>query len=87
MDRLTAKNKDGRYAIPDSSIEEAIQRLGLFEDAQEELFDSQKQIPKDLEALRAEGKEKTVRYKEMMVQKLSNNNTVMFLERHGISFQ
>jgi len=87
MSRFTTKNEDGRYTVPDGSAEEAIQMLGLFEDAQEELLNSQKQIPKDLEELRAEGKEKTVRYKEMVAQRLANNNTMMFLERHGISFQ
>ena len=82
MDRLTFKNKDGCFES--GNIEKAIQRLGLFEDAYESLTNSQVQIPKDLAQLRESGKEKTVRYKETVAQKLINNSIVMFFEKHGL---
>jgi len=85
MSRLTGKNKDGYYGlISDESIYEAIQKLGALEDACDDLTNSQKQIPKELEELRLQGKEKTVRYKETMTQKLINSNIIMFLERYGL---
>ena len=83
MNRLTVKNRDG-YFVPDENRKEAIQRLGKFENAYEDLMNSQAQIPKDLLALRTQGKEKTVRYKEILAQKLINNNIVLFFEKHGL---
>ena len=84
MERLTKKTNDGIYSISDPDMEKAIQKLGLFEDAYEDLIDSQVQIPKDLETMRNQGKEKTVRYRETMAQKLINNHIVMFFEKHGL---
>ena len=83
MNRFTEKTDDG-YSVPDERIKDAIQRLGEFEDAYDDLVNSQEQIPKDLETLRTQGKEKTVRYKETVAQKLINNNIVMFFEKHGL---
>ena len=83
MNRYTTKSKDG-YIVSDECIQKAIQRLGEFEDAYEDLINSQMQIPKELENLRLQGKEKTVRYKETLAQKLINKNIEMFFERHGI---
>jgi hypothetical protein len=84
VERLTEKTKNGNYSVVDKDIEKVIQKLGLFEDAYENLINSQVQIPKDLETLRIQGKNKTVRYKETMAQKLINNHIVMFFERHGL---
>ena len=83
MKRITIKSIDG-YSVPDESVKDAIQRLGEFEDAYDDLVNSQEQIPKYLETLRTQGKEKTVRYKETMAQKLINNSIVMFFEIHGL---
>jgi len=84
MNRLTEKSKEGHYAVPSDDMEQAIQRLGLYEDAFEDLMNNREQIPKDLESLRSQGKEKTVRYKETMAQKLINNHIVQFFEKHGL---
>jgi hypothetical protein len=81
--RFTVKNNDGYY-VPAENIKKAIQRLGEFEDAYEDLMNSKVQIPKDLENMRIQGKEKTVRYKETMAQKLINNSIIMFFENHGL---
>ena len=83
MNRITIKNTNS-YFIPDEYTKDAIQRLGEFEDAYEVLMNNQVQIPKDLENMRTQGKEKTVRYKETMAQKLINNSIVMFFENHGL---
>jgi hypothetical protein len=83
MNRITTINENG-YFISDEYTKDAIQRLGEFEDAYEDLMNSQTQIPKDLESMRTQGKEKTVRYKETMAQKLINNNIVLFFEKHGL---
>jgi len=74
----------GIYSVTQEDLDDAIQRLGKFEDAYESLMTSQTQIPLDLEKMRMEGKEKTVRYKETMAQKLINNSIVMFFDKHGL---
>lgn len=84
MNRLTIKDKDGNFSVADKDIQKAVQQLGIFEDAYENLMNNQEQIPKDLEELRKQGKEKTVRYKETMAQKLINSSIIMFFKRHGI---
>ena len=58
--------------------------LEEFEKAYQSLLESISDIPVKLESLRNEGKEKTVTYKELMTQKLINNNILMFFESHGI---
>ena len=83
MNRITIKKKDG-YFVPDEYTKDAIQRLGEFEDAYEDLMNNQAQLPKELENLRTQGKEKTVRFKETMAQKLINNSIEMFFDKHGL---
>jgi len=84
LNRLTAKDGDGCYAVAGGDIEKALQKLGVFEDAYEDLMNSQEQIPRELAALRAQGKEKTVWYRETMARKLINNGIAAFFERHGL---
>jgi len=84
LNRLTERNIEGHYIIADENIENAIQKLGIFEDAYESLMESQEQIPKELESLRLNGKEKTVTYREAMARKIMNNHIVMFFEKHGL---
>jgi hypothetical protein len=43
-----------------------------------------KPIPVELEKMKSEEKEKTVRYKEMFAQKLYNLQIAALFERHGI---
>ena len=65
----------------------ALRRLAAFEAVYEELANSITAIPTELEKLKAAGKEKTVRYKELFAQKLTNNYMIALFERHGITFQ
>jgi len=59
-------------------------RLAKFETVYKEILDSMTSIPAELEKLKAAGKEKTVRYKELFGQKLMNNYVEALFERHGI---
>lgn len=45
---------------------------------------SQIEIPEELSRLRNEGKEHTVKFKELMVKKLTNNNLLILLREYGI---
>ena len=59
-------------------------RLAKFETIYKEISDNMTSIPAELEKLKAAGKEKTVRYKELFGQKLMNNYVAALFERHGI---
>jgi len=63
------------------------QRLAAFEAIYQELSNSITATPAELEKLKAAGKEKTVRYRELFGQKLMNNYIVALFERHGITFE
>ena len=61
------------------------ERLAKFEAAYRDLQNSISELPGKLETLRSQGKEKTVTYKELLAQKLTNNSILMFFEKHGIT--
>ena len=70
----------------ESNISESLHRLTVFESVYEELSDGITSIPAELGKLKAAGKEKTVRYKELFGQKLMNSYIVALFERNGIAF-
>lgn len=77
---------DPSAVIPtdDGYIGEAIDRLAAFENMYEDLIASQSKISDELEKLRYDGKEKSVRFKELMVKKLTNINTLILLKSYGM---
>lgn len=91
MERLT-RPLNGGYVVDETKVVpgsegytgEAINRLGKFEDFVEQLMASQTEIPKQLQMLRDEGKEKSYRYKELMGKKLTDSNILGLLKSHGI---
>lgn len=84
MKRLTV-NKDGQWLLNDGvDVNDAIDRLAKFEEFQAKMIDSQGEIVEELAKLRAEGKEKTVQYRELFTKKLLTNNVLAFLRYHGI---
>jgi len=85
MKRMTIKTDTG-ITVMDSDLSEAFCRLAAYEDIYDELVGNTLAIPLELEKLKAEGKEKTVRYKEMFGQKLIDTRIKALFERHGISF-
>ena len=86
MTRFTI-NCDGLYTVPEADLPRALQRLAGLENMLEELTARQTDIPAELARLKAAGKEKTVRYKELLGQKLLLNEMVALLERHGVRLE
>jgi hypothetical protein len=84
MERLTKKSEQNTYMIDASQLEKAVERLALFENIYENLIKSQNEIHKELEKLRSEDKTKTVKFKELMVKKLTNNNMIIQFNMYGI---
>ena len=62
------------------------ERLAAFETVYDEFAASLVTVPVELERLRTEGREKSVRYRELFGQKLFNAQVKDMFERHGITF-
>lgn len=69
MTRLTTGTK-GSYTAADPK--EAIERLAAYENLHEAVLREQESIAVQMAALRAAGKEKTVKYRELFTKKLQN---------------
>ena len=83
MERYT-KKEQGKIVVEPEYIEAALERLSAFEDLVCGLDEEQKNIALRLEKLRGERKEKTVQFRELLAQKLMNNNILMLLERYKL---
>jgi hypothetical protein len=83
--KLKQGEKD-KYIIDggDDKIDEAVQKLAVFENMCENFVNDMAVLPARLEKLRADGKEKTVAYKELVTQKLINAQILMFFKKHGV---
>jgi len=96
MTRLTRKlpGKEGHegYILEDEKIMytpegysgEAVEKLAQFENFYFDLLASQEKISSELERLRNEGKEKSVRFRELLGQKLMNSNTLVLLKAYRL---
>jgi len=65
-------------------VRDASDRSAAFEEIYREVTESLAAIPPELEKLKAEGKEKTVRYRELLGQKLLNSHIIDMFKRYGI---
>lgn len=81
MNRLTNKI-DGKYSVEDTN--RAVERLAVYENIQESLECEQKAITAQMAELRASGKEKTVKYRELFAKKLQNINALSLFQTQGL---
>ena len=84
MIRYTIKSPNGAARVAEADLQDALRRLAAFEDAYEELTASRAAGAAEMDRLKAAGKEKTVRYRELFAQKLMNSQTLALFERHGV---
>jgi len=93
MERLTkVLGNNDHYLVDDLAIKhdvngytgEAIAKLAKFENIHADLIASQSQIPEELEKLRNEGKTKSVRFKELMVKKMTNATMINLFKTYGL---
>ena len=84
MERITKKNSAGSWVIPAEEMESAAARLAAFEDAYERLMARQQEIVTRMEALKAQGKQKTAQFRELFGEKLMNQNTLTLWETYGV---
>ena len=83
MERYTRREGD-RIAVPQEQLEEALARLAQLEDMMQDLAAQQEEIPRRLQELRSQGREKTVQFRELLPQKLVNQNLCLLMERYGL---
>ena len=84
MERITVSGPDGTYEIPEGQESAAARRLASFENAWERLTARQGEIAAKMEALKAQGKQKTAQFRELFVEKLMNQNTLALWETYGV---
>lgn len=84
MARLTEKLPDGQYTVDADRTAEAIQRLGQYEDLAAYLQAQVDDITREMDALRLEGKEKTVKFRELLGNKLLQNNMLAMFKVRGL---
>jgi len=75
--------KDDNSQLEQNEREKLLAFEAIYSEIQENILE----LPKILDTMKAEGKEKTVRYRELFGQKLLNNYIVSLYMKHGIYFR
>ena len=83
MERYTVR-AGGAVSVPPEQMEAALERLARFEDMALGLEAEQGDIAARLAALREQGRDKTVQFRELLAQKLTNSNLRLLLERYRL---
>ena len=84
MERITVPGPDGGFSVPAGLEQEAAERLGRYEDAYERLTARRRELAGRMEALKAQGKQKTAQFRELLAEKLTIQNTLTLWETYGI---
>ena len=92
MERFTTLLPGGGYQTASESIAPlaggfsgpAIEKLAKYENMQQRLEEEQQRITADMDALKSQGKEKTVKFKELFGRKLANSHVITLLQLHGL---
>lgn len=72
----------GAYVVENPA--EALERLALFENLFCDLREQQRELPLQIAALRAAGKERTVRFRELLGQKLLVESMLSKTKEFGV---
>jgi len=93
MERLTrALDNNEFYIVDDDKVNhdvngysgDAINKLAKFENIYDDLLASQDEISKELERLRNAGKTHSLKFKELMAKKFTNNNIIILFKAYGL---
>ena len=84
MERITVPGPDGGFSVPAGLEQEAAERLGRYEDAHGRLLARQEELAGRMEALKAQGKQKTAQLRELFAEKLTIQYTLTLWETYGI---
>lgn len=93
MVRLTrALDSNKLYVVDDTKVQhdengysgDAVSKLAKFENFYDDLISKQSEISKELEKLRLEGKTHSVKFKQLLVNKITNNDIMLLFETYGL---
>ena len=84
MERYTPRGDQG-WQVPEGQEQAALERVAGLEDAYEELQSGLALLEAQMEPLRAAGKQKSARFRELMGERLLLRRMLELLERHGLS--
>ncbi len=92
MERLTKQLELWGHAVPPEQVApipggyagEAIERLARFENFYCDLLQAQAAYTAELDALKREGKTRSVRFRELMGKKLQNADILIRLKYYGL---
>ena len=84
---------ENHYSLDGSRIEkcadgwhgEAVDRLAAFENMHEALQQRLREIPSELDALKVQGKEKTVTFRELAAQKMLYRQWLDMAQEYGVT--
>lgn len=83
MDRIAIPGPEGSWVIPEGQ-EAAARRLAAFERAYQRLTDRREELAGRMEALKAQGKQKTVQFRELFGEKLTIQQLLQLWETCGV---
>lgn len=93
INRLTrALDSNNLYAVDDNRVQhnvdgysgDAINKLAKFENVYDDLISKQSEISKELEKLRLVGKTHSVKFKQLLTNKITNNNILILFKAYGL---
>ena len=84
MERITVSAPGGGWTVPAGREAEAADRLGRFEEAWTQLEARLAEVSARMEALKAQGKQKSAQFRELFGEKLTIQNTLTLWETYGI---
>jgi len=93
MERLTrALDSNNFFVVDDTKVQhdiygyfgDAISKLAKFENFFDDLISKQSEISKELEKLRCEGKTNSFKFKQLLTNKMTNNNILILLKIYGL---
>lgn len=93
MARLTRPlDNNNSYVVAETKLQlgpngysgEAISKLAKFENIYEDLLSKQAELSEELNKLRLEGKTNTVKFKQLLGNKITNSNILMLFDTYGL---
>lgn len=92
MDRLTRKLDSSNYFVDDTKVQhdengytgDVINKLAKFENTYDDLISKQSEISKELEKLRCEEKTHTVKFRQLLTDKLTNSNILSLFRSYEL---
>ena len=81
MERLTRKTDTG-YVVEDPK--QAVERLAKFENFYMDLQAKQEELTKKLEILKGNGEKNSVKFRQLLGQKMTNSGILILLKTYGI---